>query len=233
MTGATLAAVLALLAAGGPEQAQIDQIGAPDRPGEAARDIGGLQVGASTRIVEPALPAPPAGPLDQLNTEPAQAAAVPDQPPPQPFQRPAQLNDQKATAEAPAGPPTPWPRRAVVDPVTGEDVCDPANPAAADTEACADRIETRAAEFAPPPSAEDRLLAETEAAGDDARASARRLAEGDVQNSDAAQAYVYTSGLTAQGATSAPPTSPETQKALDAAVQLLGVLPAGAVVTTR
>lgn len=233
MNALALAAAVAFLA-GGPEQIQIDQIGTADAPGEAAREIGGLQLGEATRTVEAAPAAPVARPVQQLNAEPSNAAAREAQPPPAPFQRPAQLNEHKATAEPPAGPPTPFPRRATVDAVSGEDACDPANPAAAETEACADRIEARADEFAPPPrSAEDRLMAKSEAPGDDARAAARRLAEGDVQNSDAAQAYVYTSGLTAQSQTTPTQVSPETQKALDAAAQLLGVLPAGAVVTTH
>lgn len=233
MSALALAAALALLASG-PEQIQIDQIGTADAPGESAREIGGLQLGEATRAIEAPPPTPAASPVQQLNKEPARAAARETQPAPPPFQRPAQLNEQKATAEPPAGPPTPFPRRATVEAVSGQDACDPANPAAAETEACVDRIEARADEFAPPPrSAEDRLMARPEAPGADARAAARRLAEGDVQNSDAAQAYVYTSGLTAQSQTTTPQVSPQTQKALDAAAQLLGVLPAGAVVTTH
>lgn len=234
MSPLALGLALAALAMTGPDQAQIDQVGAPDAPGAAASEIGGLQVGETTRKVEPALAPPASGPLDQLNTEPPRAAAVDDAPVSAPFERPEQLNRQAATAEPPEGPPTPWPRRATVEAIFGDqDACDPANPGAAEDPACADRIETRAADFAPPPSAEDRLLAEPTESGSDARAAARRLADGDVQDSQAAEAYVFTSGMTPPAAAAPPSTSPETQKALDAATQLLGVLPAGAVVTTR
>jgi hypothetical protein len=228
-----LAVAFALLAQAAPNQAEIEQIGAPDAPGAAAGGIAGLQLGETKRGVEAAPPSPPPYPLDQLNTEAPRAAAVDDQPLSAPFERPNQLNSQAATAEAPEGPPSPWPRRATVDPVTGEDACDPARPGAAEDEACADRIETRAAEFAPPPSAEDRLLSESEPSGADARASARRLADGDVRNSEAAEAYVFTSGLQPPVAPSSASPSPDAQKALDAAAQLIGVLPPGAIVTTR
>src|SRR5690606_32039221 len=133
---------------------------------------------------------------------------------------------------APAGPYVPFPQQTTVDAVFGTDACDPAANGA-DDEVCANRIEARAGEFAPKRSAEAQPMAESEAAGDDARAAARRLAEGNVQNSDAAQAYVFTSGQTPTAQTSAQSLSPETQQALDAAAALLGVLPAGAVVTTR
>jgi hypothetical protein len=70
--------------------------------------------------------------------------------------------------------------------------------------------------------------------GEDAEASARRLASGDVQNSEAAEAYVFATRPTPNpDASASNKVSPETQKAKDAAPQLLGVLPASALITTR
>ena len=243
MTPAALLSALALLAAGPapPGQASdvgIDQIGTQDAPGAAARDIGDMQLGDARPVIEPALPAPAPSPLTQLNEERPTAAPPEGQPAAIPFERPQQLNEQRATAEAPSGPASPFPRRATVDPVSGDDSCDPARAGAQSDEVCANRIETRADEFAPAPapvlSAEERLMGTEGEPGEDAEASARRLASGDVQNSEAAEAYVFTTRPTPNpDASASNKVSPETQRAMDAAAQLLGVLPASAIISPR
>jgi len=233
--------VLTLLAGGPAAASQIDveQVGAADAPGSAMRDIDALQLGDRKPVVEPAEPSPAPAPMTQLNQEGRTAAPPVDQPQTIPFARPEQVNVQRATAEAPVGPPVPRPRQTTVEPVAGDDICDPAKPGDKGDEACANRIETRAAEFAAAPaapviSAEERLLGDGHEPGSDARASARRLAGGEVADSEAAQAYVFTSGLTPQtDAAGAAPPSSQTQKAIDAATRLLGTLPPSAVVTTR
>lgn len=224
-----LAAAFALLAESGPEQAQIDQIAgaAPD----AAVQAVGAPIGDPTRAAQAAPHSTTTTPVHQLNSEPPKAAALDSEPAPVPFRRQAQVNEGAASAEPPPGPPSPFPRRATVDAVSGHDACDPANPEAAENQACVDRIESRADQFAPTPSAEDRLLAAS--AEPDSAAAARRSLEGDLSASPTVQGYVYTSGLAAQPPAATQKVTPETQRALDAAAQLLGVLPAGAVVTTR
>lgn len=237
-----LGSALALLA-GGPGgeasdayQAGIDQIGASDAPGAAVQDINTLQLGDSRPQVDPAQPSPHPEPVSQLNADQPSVAPPEGGATVSPFQRPTQVNDQPATASAPPGPVVVAPRRTSVDVIKGDDACDPRSAQPGDDEVCAHRIETRADEFAPPPvdtSAEERLMAEREVNGANAQAVARDLARGDVQNSDAAQAYVFTSTLTASPPPSASVASPETQRAMDAAAQLLGGLPVGAIVSPR
>jgi hypothetical protein len=235
-----LLSALAVLASGPLDEQSasvgVEQIGAQDTPGQAMGDIGDLQLGAPVRAVQPAEPPPPPAPLAQLNEDRPTAAPPEGQPDAVPFERPSQVNQLQATAEAPSGPASPFPRRTTVDPVSGDDACDPGRPTDPGDEVCAHRIETRADEFAPPEapplSAEERLLADNDARGLNADASARKLAAGDV-DAGATQAYAFSSGLSASPDVAAPKVSPETQKAMDAAAQLLGSLPASAIITTR
>ena len=236
MTTALAAAAMGLaLLAGASPAVEIDQIGAP---GAGLGELEALQVGERVRRVEPAEPPPPPAPVDQLNTEPRPRAIVAEQPPVAGLDRNAQqLNTQRASAEAPAGPEVPFPRKTTLEPVSGDDQCDPRAQGADQRDICANRIEQRAAEFAPPPerevSLEERLLADRPAAGSNADAAARRSAEGGFATGDVAQAYVFTSGSAPTPADAGPSISPETQRAMDAAAQLLGGLPANAIVTPR
>ncbi|WP_374575528.1 hypothetical protein [Phenylobacterium sp.] len=236
---ATLLPLILALAAGPTDvdQVGLEQIGTPDTPGAAVREVDALQLGERKAVIAPAPPSSPPTPFDQVNKEARTAAAPAGQPDSIPYRSPEQLNTSPKTAEAPSGPAVPWPRSTTMEPVFGQDACDPQDPKSRDNPACARTLEMRASEFAQPAapttSAEERLMSDTHERGQDADASARRLATGDVQNSSAAQAYVFTQDTAAAAAQSTATTavSAETQKAIDAATQLLGSLPANAVIT--
>lgn len=136
--------------------------------------------------------------------EPNQLGAHEMRPPP-----PSQLTDEgrslkparqltvaPPTAEGPAPLSTPQEgRTGAIARVEGEDRCDPAKAGQRRDAACVRVIERRSAEFErprePEPSPEARLLGMqsiADAAAPDARLAARRLAEGEVDGSQAAQA---------------------------------------------
>ena len=235
MNALFVAAVSLAVLAGQAASVSVEQIGSGDAGLEA---LDALQLGERTRRVDPAEPSPPEAPPIQFNTEPRSQAARSDQPyvaglkPDQ-----AQFNTQPRSAEPPQGPDVPFPKRTTLEAVSGDDRCDPRQPDAASAALCQDRIEQRAAEFAPPPprevSLEERLMADQDVRGDDAAAAARRLAAGGVQSSAAAQAYVFTNSPPASPPASSTQVSAETQRAIDAAAQIFGVLPPNAVVTPR
>lgn len=153
-----------------------------------------------------------------------------------------QLAKGRPTAEGPTPLSTPAQGRdPLVERVQGDDRCDPQNLArlsAPERARCAQVIERRSAEFSrpepPQPSPEERLLRAQAAAGADARTAARRLAEGEVEDSLAAQAIASGANRTgpeqraSDPRAAEPELSPEAQAVIEAIVQ-----GAGASVTVR
>ncbi|HEY9217770.1 MAG TPA: hypothetical protein VIO94_06970 [Phenylobacterium sp.] len=127
-----------------------------------------------------------------------------------------QLQTGPRTAAGPAALSTPAQGRATgVEVVKGQDRCDPrVRRGPADADDCRAVIETRSAEFSRPvpaaPSAEESLMIFMEQdARPDARVAARRLAEGDVDGSMAAQALAASARQ--ESPQSAPSREPEPQ----------------------
>ena len=200
-------------------------------------------------------PASP-GPLPQLSTHDCAPAArqlsgaADGRAPPSQISAPGagapatdQLAKGRRTADAPAPLSTPAQgRNATVETLRGDDRCDPQNLprlAAGERARCAQVIERRSAEFArptvPEPSPEERLLRGQQAAGSaDARTAARRLGEGEVDDSLAAQAIASATNRPAGDERGTDPRpndpalSPEAQALINAIVQ-----GAGASVTVR
>lgn len=203
--------------------ADVSQISSP---AARADSTAAEQLSPPSRRVDPAPPSPKLSPLEQVNGD-RPSAAAPAGPPAVASGPFTQVNPGGRTAEPPAGPP-PAPRRVVLDPVTGEDRCDPRKPTA--TEAiCTDRLETRAASFAPPPTPEQRLLATATVTQTDPAAAARELGQGGDLESQAAQAVAFRSlqGVQAARKDELPA---QTRQAVDAAAAALGLSGAAAVV---
>lgn len=215
-----------LLWAGAMTPADVSQISTPSARGDATA---AEQLAPPNRRVDPAPPSPTLSPLEQVNGD-RPSAVAPAGPPAVAVGPFTQVNPGGRTAEPPAGPP-PAPRRVVLDPVTGEDRCDPRKPTATDA-ICTDRLETRAASFAPPPTPEERLLATTTVIQTDPSAAARELGQGGDLESQAAQAVAFRSLVAAQAAKK-DELPAQTRQAVDAAAAALGLSGAAAVVVPQ
>jgi hypothetical protein len=216
---AALAIAVVLLAGAPDARAEVDQIGQPaGKSPVGAPD----QIGAPNRRIDTPAPPPRAQQVDQL-TAASRSTEAPKGPAAGSGAAPvAQVNAGVRSAEAPEGPRVPQRRRVLLDPVSGRDLCDPAN-AASQPEVCWRTIESRAGEFDLPATPEQTLLADTATAGGpDAQAAVRELLTGDPQTSQAAQAVA---ARTLRPASSRDPQDlPEaTRGAVEAAAAVLGL----------
>lgn len=188
-------------------------------------DIGQISSGARASSVA-ASQAPASGPTPSIQL----SAPTRDVSTPIPAQRDnraaPQLNQQQRTATAPSGPGVAGDRRSTVEVVAGKDAC--ADDRQAAEALCRNAIETRSAEFTPPPppSVEASLLAAMKETTNASTANgvARRLGAGEV-SSDAAGALAYEQTRPEAPKDTLTPSKPElsapAQDAVNAALQFI------------
>lgn len=185
---------------------EASQVGAQTRPGEPLPQVSAHEDAPAAAQVS--RPAEGRGPPAQLSARGA-GAGPPDQ-----------LAKGARSAEGPAALSSPAQGRDPrVDRLQGDDRCDPQNLprlAQAERARCAQVIERRSAEFDRPsprePSPEERLLRGQQVAGStDARTAARSLAEGEVDDSLAAQAVAWSANRPAADERRAGPREPDAE----------------------